>query len=119
MSRYARRKDDSHKAVVDAFRAAGCSWLNIDSPQTAGAPDGILGVAGRTLVVEIKAPKATKKRAETPETGLRATQKAWADSWRGSAVHVVTTPAQALELVNLVRLCGREAIWLDVAKSHA
>lgn len=97
MTRYARRKDDNHSVVVNALRLAGASWLTIESNE-AGAPDGAIGVCGRTHLVEIKQDSKLKAHALRPE------QLEWADNWRGSPVHLLRSPAEAVTLVNLLRM---------------
>lgn len=100
MSRYARKKDANHGAIVKAIEFAGCSWLNIET-STAGAPDGVMGCSGATHLVEIKPDSATKKHA------LRPNQVEFAAKWRGSPVHLLRTPQEAWELVALLRMTAR------------
>lgn len=98
MSRFARRVDSSHRGVVNAFEFAGCSVLAISSTTTAGVPDLVVGISGRTILVEVKPDTKLKAHA------LRPSQVAWAAKWRGSPVHVVRSPAEAWELAALVRM---------------
>ena len=100
---YARKVDSSHRAIVRVLEAAGCSVVAIQSPRP-GLPDLIVGVAGRTHLVECKPPSTRKDGAQSPQSSLRATQASFAARWRGSPVHVLRTPAEAVELVNLLRL---------------
>lgn len=93
----ARRKDATHSEVVTTFKAMGCGWTNLETNET-GAPDGILGVAGRTELVEIK-PESRITARNTP----RLSQKAWDANWPGSKVHVVHNRLQAAALVNNIR----------------
>ncbi len=93
----ARRKDASHAEVVATFKAMGCSWVNLES-STKGVPDGILGISGRTELVEVK-PESRK----TAQNSLRASQMAWGATWTGSAVHVVHNVTEAAALVNNLR----------------
>lgn len=97
MSRYARKKDSNHGTVVEAFKFAGASWLNIEG-STPGAPDGALGVSGATHLVEIKPDSKLKAHAPRP------TQMKFAAEWRGSPVHLVRSPQEAWELVALLRM---------------
>ncbi len=101
MTHFARRKDASHSGIVAAFRFAGCSWLNIEASEK-GAPDGLVGCSGKTLLVEIKPTRETTKDKRQLER--RPSQLEWAAKWRGSPVHVVTTPAEAWALAELVRM---------------
>lgn len=102
MSRFARRKDATHAPVVACFRGLGCSWVNLDGP---GAPDGVLGCAGRSHLVEIKPNQSTTR--DKRQLAPRASQVAWAASWRGGPVHVVSSVEQAAVLVGLLRMSAR------------
>ncbi len=95
--RRASHKDANHRAVVNAFEGAGCSVAVIESAK-AGLPDLAVGVAGVTLLVEIK-PDSQLARHQPSKA-----QVAFAAAWRGSPVHVVRSPQQAVELAQLVRL---------------
>lgn len=106
MSRFRRNKDASHSVVVDAFRRAGASVLVIDC-SAAGAPDLLVGVAGRSLLVEVKNPAG--KGMDKRRTRLAPAQEAFAASWRGSPVHVVCSAVEAFELANLMRLAVQPA----------
>ncbi len=76
----ARRKDATHAEVVATFLAMGCSWVNLES-STAGVPDGLLGCAGRSHLVEVK-PNRSTTRAKA-DLQQRGSQVAWAALWRG------------------------------------
>ena len=101
MSKYARRKDASHSAIVKAFRALGCSAVAIESP-TAGLPDLAVGCAGRTHLVEAKpsAAQTKDKRQLTP----RASQIAFAESWKGGGIPIVHDAAEVAQLTEMWRL---------------
>ncbi len=100
MSRFARRKDATHRPIVDTFEAMGCSWLTIEG--IAGAPDGALGCNGRTHLIEIKdGTKVPSKRKLSEE------QVSFAAGWRGGPVHVIASTGAAVDLVNLLRMAGR------------
>ncbi len=93
----ARRKDASHSEVVATFKAMGCTWVNLECNQE-GAPDGILGVSGKTEVVEVK-PESRITARNSP----RLSQRVWEANWTGSKVHVVHNATEAAELVNNLR----------------
>ncbi len=97
MSRYARKKDSNHPAIVKAIEFAGASWLNIET-SVAGAPDGVLGCSGATHLAEIKPDTKLKAHALKPK------QVAFAEKWRGSPVHVIRSPQEAWELIALLRM---------------
>lgn len=97
MSRYARKVDGSHRKVVEAFEHAGCSVAVIQSHK-AGLPDIVIGVCGSTHLVEIKNDTRLKKDAPSLE------QVGFAAKWRGSPVHLIRSPVEAVALVNLLRM---------------
>lgn len=96
MSRYARRKDRNHPAIVGAFVGMGCT-VEVHEPSTTGAPDLIVGVAGINLLIEVKPDVKAKDKRE-----LRDTQREWHEGWRGQ-VAVVRTVDDVVTLVNRVR----------------
>ncbi len=106
---YARKVDASHATVVKAFEAAGCSVAVIQSSK-AGLPDLVIGLAGRTHLVEVKPASTRKDGKESPQSSLRATQTAFAEKWRGSPVHLVHNATEALELANLLRMTAGRAL---------
>ncbi len=97
MSRFARKVDSNHGAIVDALEQAGASVLSLASLGK-GAPDVAFGVSGRTFLAEIKPDTHLKAHAVKPH------QLEWAARWRGGPVHLLRTPVDAFELVNLIRM---------------
>lgn len=108
MSRYARKVDSNHKAVSDAFEAAGASVLSL-APLGKNAPDLLVGLCGRAILVEVKPD--THLKAHMPTEG----QVKFAKGWRGGFVHLIRTPGQAVELVNAVR--QSHATQLEAARA--
>lgn len=96
MSRFARRKDTSHLAIVAAFVAHGCSVLVIDC-SAANAWDLEVGFLGRDHGVEVK-PTHVKGRAYAT-TLPRPSQAAFFAKWRGAPVQVVRTVEDVAALV--------------------
>lgn len=87
------KSDAPTKDVVAALRKAGCSVHYLTSRPgagQAGMPDLLVGAAGRTLLIEVKAEKTGK---------LSPDQVRWHASWRGTPVIVVTSVASALTAV--------------------
>jgi hypothetical protein len=64
---WARRKDGTHQIVVNALKA--CGWVILDVSRAPLAIDLIIAKAGRTVLVEIKAPKG--KLTKDQETILK------------------------------------------------
>ncbi len=82
---YARKVDSTHKAVVEAFRAAG--WHVCATFRLPHCPDAFVAKAGRTVAVEIKGPK----------TRISAQQSAWHADWPGETA-IIRSPEDVLEL---------------------
>lgn len=98
------RKDDNHNAMKMAFEHMGCSVVDLYDAGIAGLPDLIVGMAGTTLIVEVKNPDTNYGRA-----GLNANQSAFARDWRGAPVRVVTCVQDVVQLVNATRRGGATA----------
>lgn len=98
MSRYARKQDSNARIVIEAFERLGCSVLVLTTSRP-GCPDLAIGLAGRTHLVEIKPDVGVSARRN-----LRPNQIAFAKTWRGSPVHLVRSPLEALQLANLLRM---------------
>ena len=86
--RRAAKVDGNHKPIVQAFRALGCSVRDTSGAGN-GLADLVVGKHGVTHLVEVKMPG--KKRT--------AAQVKWADGWRGSPVHLVTSLDDVRSLV--------------------
>jgi len=76
--RWGARGDANVTAIVEMFRALGCS-VEFVVPRRAGVPDLLVGCSGTTHLVEVK----------TPTGKLRVTQVEWQQSWRGERPMVV------------------------------
>jgi hypothetical protein len=87
-------KDANHDEIVETFRALGCSVVETNLPPVAGFPDSLVGLLKKTHLVEIKSLDTAYGRR-----GLNANQCAFAQEWRGSPVHTVTTRDEAIALV--------------------
>lgn len=86
--RYAQRKDENQAEIVAALERIGADVFVLHEPA-----DLLVGMAGRTLLVEIKNPKKPpSKRRLTPA------QVKFHAQWRGHKA-VVHTPEQAIAAV--------------------
>ena len=94
--RRAARVDGSHSLIVDTLRNVGCSVQSLAQVGD-GAPDLLVGRAGRNYLLEVK----TVARASQ----LNETQAQWHRLWRGK-VCVVRTPEEALVAVGLTEAVG-------------
>lgn len=95
MSRFARRKDDNHAAVVGWLKAMGCSVEVLDGKDI---PDLIVGVFGIDQLVEVKPVTGVTARRE-----LRDTQRKWHERWKGRKPVVVRTLDDCQALVSQMR----------------
>lgn len=86
--KYAKRRDENEPEIIAALKAVGCDVLQ------ANDVDLIVGLAGRTYLVEVKHPKRAS------ESRIKPIQKALRANWRGHYV-IVTTVEQALQAVGL------------------
>jgi hypothetical protein len=101
MSRYARRCDTNHSAIVKALRACGCSVQSL-APLGRGCPDLLVGHNGRDLLIEVK--REAGLRGGLAHRVRNEEQEAWAERWRGSRVRVARTPDEALAAVMSMRV---------------
>jgi hypothetical protein len=85
MSLYRRnaRRDENEPAIRKAVESLGATWQPLS---IAGGPDAVIGFRGENFLMEVKQPKGK----------LRASQEAWHGRWRGAAVIVARTPADAV-----------------------
>lgn len=101
MSRYARRKDTSHRSIVDAFEAHGCSVLVIDC-SAKDAWDLEVGFLGLDHGVEAK-PTLAQANGRVAPTLPRPSQAKFHAAWRGAQPQVVHSPEEVAALVKLWR----------------
>ena len=98
MPRWAARTDKTHKSIVDALRAVGCSVVSLAGVGK-GVPDILAGRNGVTWLIEIKRPAGPKGGTSEKGQRLNEAQEKWRDAWRGGPVHVARTPDEALRAV--------------------
>jgi hypothetical protein len=91
--RQAARRDGNHKAVVDRFRALGCSVFETDRVGE-GFPDLVVGCIGVNHLVEVKSLETRYGRA-----GLSGSQAQFNNAWRGSKVWLVCSEDEATAVV--------------------
>ncbi len=93
--RWAAKTDANHQQLMDAFRALGCSVLDL-SRLGQGAPDLLVGKLGRSVLVEVKRDK---------KASLTDDQIKFMGAWKG-AVMVVT---DTFDVEKAVRFLVRDA----------
>lgn len=96
--RRAARKDETHAEVVGALRAHGCSVVSLNAP---GAPDLVVGVYGRTHLIEVK--RELGKRGGKSHRELRPNQVAWHSMWRGDKPWILRNTSDVTEWVKARR----------------
>ena len=103
LARHAKKVDANQRAIVERFRAAGCSVAFWGAN---GAPDLVVGIRGVTILVEIK-----DGRKPPSARRLTAAQQKWHQAWKGDAVVVVESVEQVGPLLSSVVSEGGGLIW--------
>jgi hypothetical protein len=80
------KRDAVEAAIVQVLRQAGCSVTFLNGKD---CPDLLVGMRGRTVVLEVKTGRAK----------LKPGQVAWASQWQGEKPIVVRSVDDALALV--------------------
>jgi len=80
--RRAARTDRNHSEIAAAFAAMGCSVHSLAAVGQ-GVPDLLIGVAGRTLLIEVKDGSKSPSRRK-----LTAEQQHFKATWRGQLFYV-------------------------------
>lgn len=95
MSRYARRTDGNHAAILAAMRRLG-AWVVDTSRVGSGFPDAMVWHRGMIHLVEIKDGSLSPSRRQ-----LTLAEKLFheAAAFHGAPVHVITNEAEALALL--------------------
>lgn len=88
MMRPRLKRDASEAGIVAALRAAGASVIRMDTPV-----DLLIGYRGQTHLAEAKTPGTSYGK------GLKASQQAFADAWRGGPVIILRSAEDALALL--------------------
>jgi hypothetical protein len=95
--RRAAKIDANQTAIVDALRAAGATVQSL-ATVGGGVPDLLVGVRGKTYLLEVKTPKGKRNPKPAPTT---EDQDRWFSVWRGDRVRIVTSVEQALLAVGI------------------
>ena len=106
-----RRRDATHKALRKLFRDLGATW--VDTADTPGSLDGLLGHAGLSVLVEIKdGRKPPSKRT------LTDFERKTIETWRGFPCAVVSSEEEALTLVHAVGTLADSLEVQRMARQH-
>ena len=92
----AAKIDANQPAIVAALRKAGATVQSLASVGN-GVPDLLVGIAGKTMLMEIKdGAKPPSARRLTPD------QLEWHAAWRGGTLAVVDSPEAALRALGVM-----------------
>ena len=89
IKRYAARRDNNERAIVDALEGVGATVVSISEN---GVPDLLVGWRGETYLIEVKG----KRGKLTPP------QEAFIGGWDGSPVRVVRSVNEALQAIGAI-----------------
>lgn len=92
-SRYAARVDANQADIVKAMRGLGASVYVLKLPV-----DLLVGINGRTALVEVKDPRTAYGRR-----GLNSNQQAFSASWCGGTVALVDSVEAARRLIGVMQ----------------
>lgn len=85
-----RRVDTNQREIVDALRAAG-AFVHCLHEAGKGCPDLLVFFRGRTVLMEVKAPRGRTTKAQEEFHAAAAS--------RSVTIPIVTTPEQALTAI--------------------
>lgn len=100
--RRAAKVDANQAEIVKALRQMGCFVQSLAAVGD-GCPDLLVGVAGVTLLMEIKDGKKPPS-----ERKLRPDQQVWHSQWVGGPLSIVTDLEGAVRAVNACRAKCKE-----------
>lgn len=93
----AARIDANHTAIVKALRQAGATVQSLAGVGD-GVPDLLVGIAGKTALLECKdGKKVASKQKLTPA------QLEWHAAWQGGTLAVVDSPEAALRAIGVMK----------------
>ena len=84
-SKYAMRRDNNEKPIIEALREFGASVIMLDEF------DLLVGYMGVTHLIEIKNPEE--------DWSLTKKQRTIINEWTGSPLHVVTNSEAAINII--------------------
>lgn len=102
--RRAARVDASQREIVETLRRVGAFVVSL-AAVGGGVPDVLCGFRGRWHVMEVKRPAGPRGGASADGQRLRETQRRFI-ALAGAPVHVVRTPAEAMEAIGARTVCG-------------
>ncbi len=96
--RRAAKIDDNQPEIVQALRKAGATVQSLAAIGD-GCPDLLVGIGGRTILMEIKdGTKPPSQQKLTPD------QLTWHGAWQGGTLQTVNDVEGALRVVGMVKV---------------
>ena len=95
MPRYAARRDENERDIIDALKLAGWSVYQVDGR---GFPDLVVANGERTYLLEVIAPAKDAKYRHNQIAGLTEVQCHFHLQWKG-IIHIVRSVEEALEVI--------------------
>jgi len=96
--RRAAKIDDNQPEIVQALRKAGATVQSLAAIGD-GCPDLLVGIGGRTILMEIKdGAKPPSQQKLTPD------QLTWHGAWQGGTLQTVNDVEGALRVVGMVKV---------------
>ena len=99
LSRRNPRRDMSEPGIIRALSALGCSVQPLSGK---GVPDLLVGLNGRTILLEVKAPAGPL--GGVSGRGLTEDQQKWWRTWNGEPPWICRTTEDAIRIV--MQECG-------------
>jgi hypothetical protein len=93
--------DANQAAIVKELRAYGCSVTHLHGVGD-GCPDLLIGIHGRTGLIEVKTPAAAKRQDNDKTTD----QIMWWADWKGGPVSIVSDIDGALRFARMLAFEG-------------
>jgi hypothetical protein len=92
LARHAKARDGNEPQIVEALRRGGASVHRIDTPC-----DLLVGIAGRTHLVEVKRPLGPKGGMK--DRNLTPDQRRFRENWKGSDLEILRTVDDAADWI--------------------
>ena len=89
----APKRDNNHRAIVQALRKIGCSVADTAS-MGKGFPDLVVGYRGKTFLVEVK-----NETTGYGKRGLNPLQKQFREKWLGSKIIIACDVEQIIKQI--------------------
>ena len=93
--RYAARRDENERDIIDALKLAGWGVYQVDGR---GFPDLVVSKGYRDHLIEVIAPAKDAKYRHSEIPGLTEVQVHFHKTWPGT-IHIVRTIEEALAVI--------------------